>query len=170
MAKQPIQVTDRADAATTRNLALLRRLGGANVFGQGSRAIPMREAGRWKLYVANTYANENAMYDMREKGWEPVLPKELACAVEESGFRVSPDGFLVKGPQGQEQLWKMPVEDYRLLQQTKTAANMRGIGSGSQTKHDIANAAGAALGSEAGDFLHGLQGHVIDTITGGDVP
>ena len=156
--RTPVTVTSRADAAKTANVALLRRLESGSVHGQGTRTIPLKEAARWHTYIANTYANENAMYEMRQKGWVPLEIADLGCTVEESGFRTSPDGYLVRGPQGQEMIWKMAETDYQLLMRAKQESNMRGIGSASKTKFDVANAAGAALGSEAADFLYGKEG------------
>lgn len=166
--KSSITVTDRADSAKSRNAALARRLASGNLQGGGNRAIPLKEAERWHTYIANTYLNEGQFYDMRQKGWVPLEPGDLSCKVEESGFRLSEDGYLVRGPRGEEMVFKMEKEDYAALVAAKTAANMRGIGSASKIKHDMANAAGNTLGSEAGDYIHGLSGGVIDTITGGD--
>lgn len=172
--KSQITVTDRAEGAKNRavelarrNPALARRLAG-NPFGGGSRAIPMKEPGRWQTYVANTYVNDGEFLSMKERGWVPVKPEDLACQVEESGFRLSPDGYLVRGPQGQEMLFKMAVEDHRLLTQAKTDANMKGIGSAKQVKQDTAAAAVGPLGSEAADYISKLDGQVVDRITGGD--
>lgn len=170
--KSQITVTDRAEGAKNsavdlarRNPALARRLAG-NPFGGGSRAIPMKETGRWHTYIANTYVDEGEFLRMKERGWEPVRPDDLGCKVEESGFRLSPDGYLVRGPQGQEMLWKMDAADYRLLVAAKTDANMHGIGSAKKIKEDMANAAGSQIGSEAGDYINSLDGQVIDRIVG----
>lgn len=170
--KSQITVTDRAEGAKNaavelarRNPALARRLAG-NPFGGGTRAIPMKEPGRWQTYVANTYVNDGEFLTMKERGWVPVSPDDLACKVEESGFRLSPDGYLVRGPQGQEMLFKMDVEDYRLLTQAKTEANMRGIGSARKIKQDIAEAASGQIGSEAADYINNLDGQVVDRIVG----
>ena len=166
--KSNITVTDRADSAKTRNAALARRLASGNVQGGGNRQIPLKEAARWHTYIANTYLNEGQFYGMRQKGWVPLEPADLNCSVEESGFRLSVDGYLVRGPRGEEMVFKMEKDDYAALAAAKTAANMRGIGSASNIKADMANVAGSALGSEAGDYIHGLDGAVVDRITGGD--
>jgi hypothetical protein len=163
--KSQITVTDRAEGAKNSAVNLAKRLAG-NPHGAGSRMVPMSEEGRWHLYIANTYVDEGAFLRMKEGGWEPVTPSDLGCKVEDSGFRLSTDGYLVRGPQGQEMLWKMDEADYRMLAQAKTDANMRGIGSASKVKHDIANAASGQLGGEAADYINNLDGKVIDTIVG----
>jgi hypothetical protein len=165
--KSPITMGSRADAKKTRNTVLARRLAG-NVHGSGSRSVPLKEPGRWQTYIANTYANEDEFYRMRhEKGWEPLMPEDLDCSPEQAGFRVSEDGYLVKGDKGREMVFKMEKDDYRLLMQAKTDRNNAGIGSVSKTREDIANAAATQLGDEAADFLSKQSGQVIDTITGG---
>ena len=167
MAKKQITVTSRADLNKTRNLALARRLEGQNVHGGAPRALPLKEPGRWQVYEANTYANENEFYLMRERGWVPLVPSDLNCSVEESGYRLE-NGGLVRGPRGQEMLWKMEQSDYQILMAAKTAQNMKGIGSAKQTRQDLANAIAGPMGSEAADFIYNSPGNVIDTITGGE--
>lgn len=175
MSRKPtITVTARADNAKTaatelarRNPALARRLAG-NPFGGGSRALPLKEPARWHTYIGNTYADEGEFVTLRELGWEPLRADDLACPVDESGYRQSVDGYLVRGPQGQEMLWKMSVEDYRLMSAAKTDANMKGIGSAKKIKQDMADAAAGSMGDEAANYIHNLDGQVVDRITGGE--
>lgn len=171
--KSSITVTNRAEGAKNaavelarRNPALARRLA-SNPHGSGSRSIPLKEPGRWHTYVANTYLDESAFLRMKEGGWVPLTTDDLACKVEESGFRLSPDGYLVRGVNGQEMVFKMPAEDYRLLVQAKTDANLKGIGSQSKIKQDMAEAASGQMGDEAASYISKLDGKVVDTITGG---
>lgn len=172
--KSAITVTSRADAAKSgavelarRNPALARRLAG-NPHGGGTKALPMKEPGRYHTYIANNYADEGELLRMKERGWVPLEPGDLACSVEETGFRLSPDGYMVRGPQGQEMVFKMAAEDYALLQQAKTDVNNRGIGSASRIKADMANAAAGQLGGEAAEYINSLEGSVVDRITGGE--
>ena len=160
--KSQIAVSSRGDAARTANVALARRLAG-NVHGGGSRSIPLKEPKRWHVYIANTYANENEFYEMREKGWVPLEVSDLACPVEESGFRLE-NGALVRGEKGREMAWKMDAADYKLLEMAKRDQNMRGIGSAKKVKADMAEAAASQHGSEAADFIHNMPGQVIDSL------
>jgi hypothetical protein len=105
---------------------------------------------------------------MKQKGWVPLEADDLDCAVEESGFRLSETGHLVRGPRGEEMIFKMDRDDYRQLEAAKASQNMRGIGSQKRIKSDMAEAAAGALGSEAADYIHGLDGAVVDRITGGE--
>jgi hypothetical protein len=172
--KSQITVTDRADGAKNaavelarRNPALAKRLAG-NPFGSGSRAIPLKEPQRWQVYIENTYVDEGAFLRMREKGWVPLTEEDLSCTVDESGFRKSADGYLVRGPQGQEMVWKMDVDDYRLLTQAKTDANLRGIGSRSKIKRDLEEAGAAQFGDEGASYISQISDGVVDRIGGAD--
>lgn len=165
--RQPtITVTSRGDLQKTRNMALARRLAG-NVHGGAPRAIPLKEPERWQVYEANTYANENEFWLMRERGWVPLEADDLAVPVDQTGYRVE-NGALVRGERGKEMLWKMDQADYAILMAAKTEANMRGIGSKQRTREDLANAIAGPHGSEAADFIYNSPGSVIDTITGGE--
>jgi hypothetical protein len=172
--KSQITVTSRADAAKTRAVAqlrdnpvLARRLAG-NIQGGGSIGIPLREPERWYTRIENQLADPNMFYRMRhEMGYVPLTADDLPEGVTPTaiGFRVSEDGYLVRGPVGQEEMpWKMPKEDRALLEQAMTDQNMAGIGSTKKIKNDMAEAAGSQFGSEAGDFMNSLSGEVIDSI------
>src|SRR5262245_45660475 len=99
--KSVITAHSRADAAKTANTALARRLAG-NVHGGGSRTIPLKEPKAWHTHIANGLANTSRMLEMREKGWVPLTIDDLACKVEDSGFRLE-NGAIVRGPNGQEE-------------------------------------------------------------------
>lgn len=172
--KSSITVTDRAEGARNsatelarRNPALAKRLAG-NPHGSGSRQIPLKEPGRWATYVANTYVNESEFVLMKERGWVPLTADDLACKVEESGFKLSTDGYLVRGPQGQEMAWKMAAEDHRLLTAAKTEANLKGIGSRSKIKADMAEAGAAQFGDEGATYISKISDGVMDHVGGVD--
>lgn len=153
-----VKVTSRRSAALERRLAP-----GADPHQASDRKIPLKEPHRWQLYVANDYAEPDGLYRMvHEYGWLPLEPADIACNPEDIGYRVNESGHLVRGPQGREVVFKMAIEDYRLLMQRKTERNNRGIGSQSKTKFAMAESAAAAHGSEAGDWVHK---HVTGTIT-----
>lgn len=157
-AKPVVQVTSRRNAALQRRLAP-----GGNVFGGGSRAIPLKEPQRWHTRVDNDFADAQQVYrSVHEHGWEPLTVDDLACKPEEVGLRLNEQGYLVRGVQGREVVLKMAKEDYREVERLKTEANMRGIGSPSKTKQHMAEAAAAQFGPEAGDFV---ASHVTGTVT-----
>ncbi len=163
--KSNITVTPRSER--TRNAVLARRLQGGNIHGAGgTRAIPLKDAGFYSR-IENNYADESMHYRMvHELGYEPVTPEMLSCKPEEIGFKVSADGYLVRGPNGGEMIYRMAEADRKLLEQAQTDANMAGIGSRSKTQAEIANVAGKTFGGEAGDYMASLEGQVIDQIAG----
>ena len=159
MAKSTIQVTKR------RNDALAKRLSSPNPNATGQRAIPLKEPKRWQLYIGNNYNNDDDLYRLvHEAGWEPLELADLACKPEDVGFRLSEDGKLVRGPQSREMIFKMDIEDYKLLQQRQTDANNATIGKPNKTKQSVTEAVAAVHGGEAADFVQKhFVGHVTDT-------
>lgn len=160
LSNAPVQVTSRRNAALARRLAP-----GGNPHATSARTIPLKEPHRWQLYIANDYAGQDELYRMvHEYGWLPLEPNDLACKAEEIGYRVNESNHLVRGPQGREVIFKMDKEDYRLLMQRKTERNMKGIGSASKTRTQVAEAASNAFGAEAADFIYkNVKGTVTDT-------
>ena len=155
--KPAVQVTSR------RNDALARRLATGNAFGSGTKSIPLKEPKRWHTRIENDYGDEQQVYRaIHEGGWEPLELADLACKPEDVGLRVNEAGHLVKGAQGREIVLKMAIEDYRAIERMKTEKNLAGIGSPSKTKTQMANAAAAAHGPEAGEFV---ERHVSGTVT-----
>lgn len=156
--KPVVQVTNRRNAALQRRLAP-----GANVFGGGSRALPLKEPERWHTRIENDFADAQQVYRaVHEFGWEPLTVADLACKPEEVGLKLNEQGYLVRGVQGREVVLKMAKEDYREVERMKTAKNLQGIGSPARTKAHMAEATAAAFGPEAGDFVHS---HVTGTVT-----
>lgn len=173
--KIPITVTSRANAAkdriaaASRNPVLAKRLASGNLQGSGSSDVPMKEPERWYTRRDNQLADPNMFYRLvHEMGYQPVTAEDLNCTPQEAGYRVE-NGYLVKGPAGQEEmLFKMSREDRALLDQATTVQNLHGIGSQAKIKADMAEAAAAQGGSEAGDFINGLSGSVVDQLAGID--
>jgi hypothetical protein len=89
--------------------------------------------------------------------------------MDQIGARLSPDGYVVRGADREhlEMAFKMDLAEYRLLEQAKTEANNKGIGSAAKVKSDMANAAAAQFGDEGGQFVHDMPGEVVDTLVGG---
>jgi len=150
--------------APRRNEALEKRLSG-NPHTTGLRHIPLREPGKWQLYIANDYNQDDDLYRMvHEFGWLPLEADDLAVDPKEIGYRRSEDGRIVRGPQGREMVFKMAKRDYDLLQARKTEANMAQIGKPAKTKQAVAESLASAFGPEAGDTAaKHFHGHVTDT-------
>ena len=175
--KSNISVTSRAETAKNRTLAqlrenpvLARRLASGNLQGGGNATVPLKEADRWYTRRDNQLADPNMFYRLvHEMGYQPVRAEDLQDGITPSmiGYRVTEDGYLVQGPAGQEEmLFKMDKADRALLDQAMTEQNLRGVGSASKIKADMAEAAASQMGSEAADYVNGLSGSVIDQIAG----
>lgn len=154
--RKPVELTSR------RSIALAKRLApGGNVFGSGSKSVPMREAG-WKQKWFNGDYYPGRLHEARhEKGWVPVTPDDLGVPIEELGFSVNALGHIARGARGEEVLFKMDARDYHEVSIRKTEANNREIGRPENTKSVLANAAAATHGDEAGQFVHD---HFVGTV------
>lgn len=171
--KSAITVTSRAHAAkdraaaAARNPVLAKRLASGNINGLGTMGLPLKDPEKWYTRIENQLADPNMFYRMRhELGYEPLTAEDLACTPQEAGFREEA-GILVRGAIGHEEMvFKMAKEDRAVLEQMATSQNLRGIGSASKIKADMAEAASSQLGGEAAEFIHGLSGSVVDSIGG----
>ena len=162
MAPKKKSVIDMSSRMTE---ALARRLApGGNVFGSGSKKIPLKEGG-WHTRFFNSEVHEARHYEaIHDKAYVPVTPDDLPGKPEEFGLRRNESGLLVRGARGSEMFGKIPQEAADIIQQRKTAANMRGLGSASKTRDDVANAVAGQHGAEAGDYIHKhITGNVIDS-------
>ena len=160
--RKPVELTSR------RSVALAKRLApGGNVFGAGSKAVPMREPG-WKQKWFNSDYYPGRLHEARhDKGWEPVVPADLAVPIEELGFMVNALGHIARGARGEEVLFKMDARDHHEVAMRKTEANNREIGRPEKTKAVLANAAAATHGDEAGQFVHD---HFVGTVRDEQAP
>lgn len=147
--KPRITVIDRADLVASQEDAIAdaldRRLRGApsDLFGSaGSKALPLREPGRWKIKEANGDISEGGrLHEMTELGWAPVTAADLREDVtpEKLGLRLAEDGrTLVRGARGQLVYFKMPLDKYRVLERRKAEINAKGIGTASAVNRDLA--------------------------------
>ena len=170
--KPSITVTPRADESSwSADDVIAKRLSG-QPFGVRTDEIPLREPGKWQLYVASSQGNEGRHYEMtHKKGWVPCSTADLpdGISAESIGFRVAEDGTtLVRGVRGEEVVYKMPKTTYDRLQRLKAADNVKGMSSPKAAQQDLAEAAAAAHGSEAADYIsQHAQVTVRDTVTGG---
>lgn len=133
---------------------LAKRLGG-QPFGVRVEAIPLKEQGKWQLYIASSDGQASRHYDMvHRKGWTPCTVDDITVSPESIGFKLASDGrTLCRGHRGEEVVYKMPKDKYDALQRMKAAENVKGMRSESAAKQDAAKAAAAALGDEAGEYL-----------------
>lgn len=161
--------TAQAEAAP-RVSVINRRL--QNPFGTPSRDIPLKgdKAHGW---VTRTFAADpehpNRHYDaVHRLGWIPLTRADLAVSPESIGFTVTPDGRIVRGPNGAEVLMAMPKTDFDAVQRAKSDENLRKLDK-KYTRSEVAQATAKEHGSEAGDtvYKHFEQQETVETITVG---
>lgn len=134
-------------------------------FGAPAAQIRLKEAG-WEPRWFNAALAADHIWRAKENGWQGVRPGELADPDQIGGFQVSPDGFVVRGDKGQELLMKLPADWRKQIQQKKTEQNTRNMRPGAM-KREVAEAAGKALGDQAGQFVNDnvrVVGDVRDSI------
>lgn len=106
------------------------------------------------------FGMEGRAGQIRAKGYVAVEIKELRETDDVADlFRSEKDTLVRRGDRGQEILVKMPLEAYTYIKSRQREAwNARAM-SGKQIKKDLAEAAGAELGDEAGQTIHdgGIQ-------------
>lgn len=144
------------EGAWSQDDVLAARLAG-QPFGVRAEAIPLREPARWHLYIANSAGDEGRHYDMvHRKGWAVCTTADLAPGIlpESIGFRVNEAGALVRGHRGDEVVYKMPKAIYEKLQRAKAERNVAGQRSESKARSEVAEAAAAAHGDQAAEFLY----------------
>ena len=165
-----VVVAPREEVTYDVDAVIARRLSGSP-FGSRDLVVPMREPGKWATYEANTLADRNMHYNMvHQLGWVPVTVADLQDGVtpDKIGWQVDAAGTLCRGPQGDQKLYKQPLEVWKQIQAAKARANMRGIGSAKAVKESMAEATAAQMGSEAADFVHGnITVTGSDRVTGG---
>lgn len=142
---------------------LERRAQGVGIHGTGAPPIDLREPG-WQVRWFNAAVKSDHIWAAKhQKGWEPVTPDELADPDQVGGFSKSPDGFVVRGERGQEVLMKMPTDYRTRIEKAKAAENIRNMDPHRQ-KAQVSEAAGKAMGDEAGTFIQDRM-KVIGTVT-----
>lgn len=113
-----------------------------------------RPARIWMVRWAN-FGMEGRAGQIRAKGYAGVEIKDLRDTDDVADlFRSDKDTLVRRGDRGQEILVKMPLEAYNYVKgRQRDAWNERAL-SGNKVKSDIAEAAGAELGDEAGQSIH----------------
>jgi hypothetical protein len=155
--KPEISVTPRSDEATwDPNDVIAKRLAG-QPFGIKADQIPLREPKKWALRIANSQVHDSRHYDMVHRlGYVPLSIDDLASGVtpESLGFRLSEDGkTLCRGVRGDEVVYKMEKSAYDQIQMKKAEKNVEGMKSETKAKHEAAEAAASAHGSQAADYI-----------------
>jgi hypothetical protein len=109
-----------------------------------------------KWYVRWINAAEAGRYSLvtETMGYVPVRVEELQNADAIMGIAESKDGIVRRGDRGSEVLVKMPLELYTAIKRKQEEKRSKRARNAKAVKEDLANLAGRAVGSEAGDFVH----------------
>ncbi len=87
-------------------------------------------------------------------GYVPVTFSDLQNPQAVSGLAQNTDGIVRRGDKGQEWLAKMPLDLYNEIKHRQREAREKRTRNTKLVREDLANAAGNALGAEAGDTIH----------------
>lgn len=113
---------------------------------------------KWIVRWVNTSIEER-WGQIKSKGYVPVEVKELNDTQDVSDLvqraETSGETYVRRGDRGQEVLCKMPLELYIYLKRAQRESQKLRANSKKAMREDLAEAAGAELGDEAGDVLMG---------------
>jgi hypothetical protein len=87
-------------------------------------------------------------------GYVPVRVEELQNRESVIGLSDAKDGIVRRGDRGQEVLVKMPLEVYTRIKARQQELRTKRSRNAKAVREDLANIAGAQLGSHAGDMVH----------------
>lgn len=140
-----------------------RRLRSASPFRANSGAVPLKDP-TMIARIANAGVSATRHFDMvHELGWVPVTAADLAVPPDQVGFTLNASGYVCRGAHGEEVVFMMKRTDADAITARKAEVNKKSMGSTAKVKQDLAQAAAAQYGSEAGDFVHNAVGDVTDT-------
>lgn len=115
---------------------------------------PTGKKRKWYLRWINGSLEGRTSQVVDGMGYVPVKIAELRNAEGVTGLAKSDDGVVRRGDRGQEWLAKMPLEIYTAIKRAQQEQRDKRNRNAKLLKEDLANAAGSALGSEAGDMIH----------------
>ena len=162
-----LQPPDTLEARKRKSIAVLeRRLGGGALFDQGSTTIPFKDPdmiGRW----FNRAISADKFYKAEhQKGWIKVTIDDVANADAVSGYTITPERYITRGPRGEEMLYMISKEMWERIRWAKDAANKKRLGTRKQRAEVVAEATAAQFGDEAADFIQREGGPVVESYRG----
>lgn len=96
-----------------------RRISSGELPPLRAREIPLTgQKVPMQTWIFNTADDATRLYVAKtQRGWEHVTPKEIAGGL--SGDMQDKNGVVVLGHRGEEYLMKMPLDEWRAIQQSK---------------------------------------------------
>jgi len=135
-----------------------RRLKGGHLFSQPSQAIPLKDKAMRVRWFNRGISDDRFFVAEQQKGWMKVHISDVDSLDAVSGYDRTPEGYITRGPRGQEMLYMMPKADYQAIQMAKAAANTKRLGSAKSRAAAAAEATAAQFGPQAGDYVEKAGG------------
>lgn len=145
--------TEKTETTTPPKISVMERRLQRGVFHQGSHGIPLKHPEKWVTRIVDSKITTDRPWVMQEKGWVYLEPDDLAVSPDQIGWKVSADGKIVRGEHGRDIVMKMAKADWDLLNQHKTRENLKQTFGTKQVKNAMVNAAAAAHGEEAAEYV-----------------
>jgi len=147
----PLPATERRKKAVR---VIQRRLSGSNVFTSGSQATPLRNKMMRTRWFNRGISDNRFFVAENQKGWIKVHKTDVESLDAVSGYDVTPEGYITRGPRGQEMLYMMDTRDYDAIQKAKQDANIKRVSNAKRMAEETADATAATFGDEAGEFIN----------------
>ena len=150
----------RMPSATVRNRI-------AEPFGGSPHEIPLKRKDL-VVRVVDAQLRAGRVHEMTRKGWEFVVPEDIAGTPEDFGFALENER-LVRGERGREVLMKMHRADYDAIQMSKAAINTARL-KGTRGKSAVLDTVAGKLGPQGDEAASYLDHRLTITDTREAVP
>jgi len=137
-----------------------RRLKGGHLFTTPSQAIPLKDAAMRPRWFNRGISDDRFFVAEQQKGWVKVHKDDVASLDAISGYNLTPEGYVTRGPRGEEMLYMMPKSDYDAIALAKAEANTRALGSERGRTEKVAEATASAFGPQAGEYIEQAEGTI----------
>jgi len=146
----PASVADRRKKSVS---VIQRRLKGGTLFSAPSQQTPLKNKMMRTRWFNRGISDDRFFVAENQRGWIKVHRTDVESLDAVSGYDVTSEGYITRGPRGQEMLYMMDKRDYEAIQAAKQAANTKRLASARTMRDATADAAAAQFGDEAGDFI-----------------
>jgi len=135
-----------------------RRLKGGHLFSAPSQAIPLKDKSMRVRWFNRGISEDRFFVAEQQRGWIKVHVNDVESLDAVSGYDRTPEGYITRGPRGQEMLFQISLVDYAAIEAAKAAANTKRLGSAKARASAAAEATAAQFGSQAGEYVEQMSG------------
>jgi len=146
----PATVTDRRKKSVN---VIQRRLKGGTLFAAPSEQTPLKNKMMRTRWFNRGISDDRFFVAENQRGWIKVHKTDIESLDAVSGYDMTQEGYITRGPRGQEMLYMMDKRDYEKIQRAKQAANTKRVQSAKAMAEETAQATAAQFGDEAGEFI-----------------